>query len=122
MLIDISAGPAYQMLKVALDGTSMRQQVIANNIANSNTENFQPLRVSFEEQLQQEISTSASSLKSDISSRVKPSIEVDQDASSVAVDQEMVKLSKNFIHYQALLKALNGRLELTNMALNDGRR
>lgn len=110
------------MLKVALDGTSMRHQVTANNIANSNTENYQALRVSFEDQLRQEISGSSNALRPDFSSRVTPRIEVDPLASAgISVDQEMVHMTKNFIHYQALLKALNGKLELANMAI-DGRR
>lgn len=126
MLIDALASSGYQLLKVALDASSLRQQVTASNIANSNTEDYQALRVSFEDQLQQEISSSAASgnaLRSDIATRVMPRIEQDPNAATgVSVDQEMVQLTQNFIHYQALLKALNGKFELTNLALNDGRR
>lgn len=123
MLIDAISNPGFALLKLALDATSMRHQVIANNIANSHTENYQPLRVSFEEQLQHEMTASGSILKNDISTRVTPQIEPEMDATAgVAVDQELAQLTQNFIHYQALLKALNGKLELTNLALNDGRR
>lgn len=123
MLIDALASSGYQLLKTALDATSMRHQVTANNIANSSTENYQPLRVSFEDQLRQEIAGSHNSLRPDIATHVAPRVEVDPDASSgVSVDQEMVRMSQNFIHYQALLKALNGKLELANLAINDGRR
>ncbi|TCS37718.1 flagellar basal-body rod protein FlgB [Paucimonas lemoignei] len=123
MMIEALASSGYQLLKAALDAASMRHQVTATNIANSNTENYQPLRVSFEDQLRQELAGSPNSLRPDIASRVSPRIEADPNAGTgVSVDQEMVRMSQNFIHYQALLKALNGKLELTNLAINDGRR
>ena len=123
MLIDAVGSTGYQLLKLALDASSMRHQATANNIANSNTENYQALRVSFEEQLRQEITSSGGTLRSDTVSRLAPRIEVDPHVGAgISVDQEMVHMTQNFIHYQALLKALNGRLELTNLAINEGRR
>jgi len=38
------------------------------------------------------------------------------------VDLEMVKLSENTIHYQALLKALGKQLAILNTAMSEGRR
>lgn len=122
MLIDPMGSPAFQLLKSALDAASMRHQVTTNNIANSSTENFQPLKVSFEEQLRNEISASGGTLTADTAKRISPQVEVDAEQSGVSIDQEMVKLSQNFIHYQALLKALTGKIEMTNLAINDGRR
>jgi flagellar basal-body rod protein FlgB len=120
MLFNISSSPIDQMLKVALDGASLRQQVIANNIANSNTENYQALQVTFEDELRQAMSTSGDLSASDIA-QVTPHVEADPNSyGGVSIDQQMVQMSKNFIHYQALLKALNGRIELTNLALTGG--
>ncbi len=122
MSINPLASVGYEILKVALDATSLRHQAISSNIANSNTENYQPLHVSFEEQLQQEISGSGAALKNDIAARVAPRIEIDPDGTTVVIDQEMVRLNQNFIHHQALLKALNGKLELASLAINEGKR
>ena len=121
MPINPISGPGYDLLKVALDATSLRHQVIASNIANSSTENYQPLRVSFEAQLQQEISSSGA-LGKDIATHITPRVENDPDSAGVTVDQEMVHLTQNFIHHQALLKALNNQLELTSLAINEGKR
>ncbi|MDO9217643.1 MAG: hypothetical protein Q7U14_10235, partial [Lacisediminimonas sp.] len=60
--------------------------------------------------------------RADLATRIAPRIEADPTTSSVAIDREMANLSRNAIHYQALLKVLNSKLELTGMAINDGRR
>jgi flagellar basal-body rod protein FlgB len=126
----LSNTPGTQLLKLALDAASLRHQVTSTNIANSATTNYQPLRVNFEEQLRREMSLSDAPGRSisifgqraDMATRIAPRIEADPTASSVAIDREMANLSRNAIHYQALLKVLNSKLELTGMAINDGRR
>lgn len=126
----LSGTPGTQLLKLALDAASLRHQVTSTNIANSATTNYQPLRVNFEEQLRREMSLAAAPgmpvptprQRADMATRIAPRIEADPTASSVAIDREMVNLSRNAIHYQALLKVLHSKLELTGMAINDGRR
>ncbi len=130
----LSGAPGTQLLKLALDAASLRHQVTSANIANSATVNYRPLRVNFEEQLRRETSLSTApgtvlatagqrpDMAARIAPHIAPRIEFDPAASSVAIDREMTELSRNAIHYQALLKVLNSKFELTGMAINDGRR
>jgi flagellar basal-body rod protein FlgB len=111
MAIDMISSVGYDLLKVALNATTLRHQAISSNIANSNVKGYQPLRVSFEDQLQ-----------GVASKNVTPRIEFDPNTLNVSVDQEMVHMTQNFIHHQALLKALSGKVELMSLAINDGKR
>jgi flagellar basal-body rod protein FlgB len=112
--------PAVQLLGLALDAASLRQQVIANNIANAGIPDFQPLRVSFEERLSA-LAASNRALAPDGLRQLRPTISADSGATP-AIDQQMVQLSANVLHYRALLKNLNAHFELLSLASNDGRR
>jgi flagellar basal-body rod protein FlgB len=114
------AFPALQVLSLALDAASLRQQLIANNIANAGVPDFQPLRVSFEEQLSALMAGSRLPAADDLR-QLRPTIAADS-AAMLAIDQQMVQLSGNVLHYRALLKNLNAHFELLSLASNDGRR
>ncbi|MNT63554.1 Flagellar basal body rod protein FlgB [compost metagenome] len=43
-------------------------------------------------------------------------------ANAVSIDQEVAGLARNALHYQALIKSLNGQVALIDSALTDGRR
>ena len=125
MPINPIEGTGFQLLQMALDAAGLRQQAIASNIANAGTAGYQPLRVSFEDRLQSELSSMPSShpLSEAALNRLRPEIETDTTATSgVALDQQMALLSQNNVQYQALLKLLNGKFELASMAINDGRK
>ena len=47
----------YGLMKIGLDATELRGRTIANNIANINTPGYKRRYVSFEESLQNEISS-----------------------------------------------------------------
>lgn len=112
-----------QIFEKAMDAASLRQQVIANNIANVNTPNFRPATVAFEDQLKAAVAAqeddefqvvadfsdsdlgiagTATDLKS-----VQPAIE--QSGTKVDINQEMVNLAKNQIIYNALAAQAGGR-------------
>ena len=52
-MIDDIGGITSQLVKAALDVASLRHEVIANNIANANTQGFSPKKVGFEEYLKE---------------------------------------------------------------------
>ncbi len=52
-MIENIGGVTAQLVNLALDVSSLRQQVISHNIANTNTPGYQPQKVSFENFLEQ---------------------------------------------------------------------
>jgi flagellar basal-body rod protein FlgB len=109
-------------LSAALDAALIRQQVGAHNIANANTEGFQPQRVSFEVAMSTARSGSASgAVDLALSSRLEPQLGLSVDG-AVRLDSEVAAMAQNSAHYQALLKALNRHLSVLATAVSDGKR
>lgn len=117
-----------EMVKLALDAASMRHNAIANNLANIHSAAYVPLRVNFEEQLHalQQAVDSKTPLTPEALTAIRPFVEPDPDlpAGSAAsmIDREMLKLSQNTVHYQALLKALAKRGAIMSLVINEGRK
>lgn len=112
-----------QSLEKALDVASLRQQVIANNIANVNTPGYAPSKVNFEDEMKRCMASanddgfqvvcdfsdpdlgvvgSAGSI-----SEVRP--QVIQSGAQVDINQEMVDLAKNGIIFDALSSQVTGK-------------
>jgi flagellar basal-body rod protein FlgB len=122
-------GPmSYRLLKTALDASSMRQKVIADNIANSETPGFRPNEVKFEELLA-EVTTGT--LKSALvrndprhlpmekdtpipAPLVVPSSPPDPNTGAAPgdfdVERAMADLNENKVRYHALVTLISGRL------------
>lgn len=116
------------LLSLALEATTMRQQAIAHNIANANSPNYTPIDVRFDEkfselrtQLKDGNNTMPVSLD-DYRPTFEKAAANSVDAAPVALDREMVKLSENVLHHQALLKMLNKHFTILNMAVTEGKR
>lgn len=113
------------LLSLALDAAQMRQQAIAQNIANVNTPGYQRISVSFEQRIAQVAADSAGRAAPSLAelSNYRPRIEYANGADgTVQLDQEMADMSETVLHHQALLKALNKQLELIGLAINEGKR
>lgn len=115
-------------LSKALDAASLRQQAIASNIANVNTENYVKQQVSFEDQLDdirgtigEQGTTDAFSLSS-VQARIVPAPLADGNGGKVQIDMEMADLSKNAVNYQTLLKVLSKHYSLLEIAADDGKK
>lgn len=104
-------------LSTALDAAVIRQQVIANNIANANTEGFKAQRVSFSMALDAAGPVGGASL----SPRLEPQVTLSADG-AVRLDSEVAAMAQNGAHYQALLKAMNRHLSVLASAVSDGKR
>ncbi len=115
------------LLEDALNYRSMRQDMIASNIANVDTPNYKPRDISFEQTL---VAKKDNLLKSDKnqlqmavtnSSHMKPKSEASSytptlfyrdghmarnDGNSVDIDVETTEMSKNSIMYNALIGAM----------------
>ncbi|MFT3985879.1 MAG: flagellar basal body rod protein FlgB [Lachnospiraceae bacterium] len=115
------------VLDKAADGAWLRNEAIANNIANVNTPNYKRQDVSFEAELKQALKTSQyETLDDKVSnvndklSRIEPRVYTDAagysyrlDGNNVDIDNENVELASNQIKYNALVQSIDG--DFTNL-------
>ena len=131
---------AVRSLGKALDGLSLRQQVIGNNLANVDTPNFKTSEVSFEQDLQaamrrpeelQMVATdpghlggSSSISLDDVRAKAVPILDTQlrNDGSNVDVDREMARLAETQISFQAATQLLNDKLREYRLAIWEGKK
>lgn len=104
-------------LSTAMDAAMIRQQVIANNIANASTPGFQAQRVSFE----LAFDAAAAGQPVPVTAHLEPQVSLSVDG-AVRLDAEVAAMAQNGAHYQTLLKALNRHLSVLASAVSDGKR
>jgi flagellar basal-body rod protein FlgB len=136
MPISIFNDMALRAASFALDGLSLRQRVTANNIANVDTPNYKAQLVSFEDQLQNVLSSETDpglavetthnkhlgyrpvSSNSFISINQRNS-ELRNDGNNVDIDIEMTALAETSLRYQALTKLAGSKLALLKTIIRD---
>ena len=99
----------------ALSGVSLRQKVAANNIANAQTPNFHASKVDFEADL-------ANAIQAGDPSAIRPTVEdagtpADEYGNTVQLEQETTTLVQSGLQYDALVAALNYKLNLLQTAI-----
>ncbi|WP_318507745.1 flagellar basal body rod protein FlgB [Bacillus sp. T3] len=121
------------LLKSALDASSMRQQVISNNIANAETPGYKAKQVAFEDILNKHLSKQSSFVGFQTNSR---HIAIGKDASipepkiientetvmqnnknNVDIDQEMTQMGKNSLWYYMLSQQISGQFSNLSYAI-----
>lgn len=119
----ISSG-VYDYINVlgkAADGAWLRNEAIANNIANANTPNYKRQDVSFENELQHALKasryTSLDDKVSDVNdnlSHIRPRTYTDSsgysyrlDGNNVDIDTENVELASNQIKYNGIVAGID---------------
>ncbi len=124
-MVSIIDNSTIGLLSLALDAAGMRQQAIAQNIANANTPGYQRLGVSFEARiadLQQALADGRTPSLGGLAD-YRPVFEtVGAAGEALPLDMEMASLSENTLHHQVLLKALNKQFALLGTAINEGKR
>lgn len=134
-----------RIMRAALDGLALRQQVTGNNIANAETPGFKASVVRFEEQLQraldsgrrldgqpmelQLVRTNAAHFTAEgqMDEALGPRVEQisntggRNDQNNVDIDREMITLADTAIHYQALTRLLAKRFAMLKAAVTEGR-
>jgi flagellar basal-body rod protein FlgB len=115
-MIEALEGAGAAAAKLALDAAALRHQAIAHNLANLHSEGYVPMGVSFEARLDAARRARAAQPQL-VQESWRGAGPRPQD-----VDLEMVKLSQNTIHYQALVRALGRQLAILNLAVSEGRR
>jgi flagellar basal-body rod protein FlgB len=132
-----------KLLEKALDGLSLRQQAISNNMANVDTPNFKATEVSFEDDLHAALKRqpSADSLELRTSDArhigaFEP-VDVDSvqarstqllttsmrnDGNNVDVDREMTRLAETQLFFQAATQLVNVKFNQLKQAIWEGKR
>ncbi|MFZ5813992.1 MAG: flagellar basal body rod protein FlgB [Bacillota bacterium] len=111
-----------KILENALDAASLRQRVLAHNIANVNTPGFKRSRVDFEAELARAVAGGEDP------EAVRPVVveEVDSvgrpDGNNVDIEAESVKMAENQIWYAALTRQISDHFSRLRMVIHDGRR
>lgn len=133
--------PSLQILGNALDAATLRQRIIANNIANVDTPGYKAQSVEFETLLQKALTASSSSSfvgyrtdprhipigttgeAPDIRAKVyrDPSTWGTNNGNNVDVEYEMTKMAENQIWYNALVQEVNANLSRLREVIKEGR-
>ena len=107
-------------LERALEGSSLRQQALASNLANVNTPGYRRSDVDFHSALAGAMrSGDAKTALSNVSigAGVDRTSVVRADGSSVDVDAESAKLAANGLEYEQLTSAARVRIEILRIAM-----
>jgi flagellar basal-body rod protein FlgB len=105
-------------LERALSGASLRQQAIAQNIANVNTPGYRRQDVDFQSALHAAWDEGETSV-----ARVSPSVAADQsavmraDGSSVDIDNEAASQAENGLQYEAITSVMKVRTTILRTAI-----
>lgn len=127
-----------QLREKALDAAWMRNEVIAQNIANVDTPGYKRSTVAFEEYL--ESSSQKNGFKGNTTSsrhvpigknsdnarirvtRDNKNLSTRLDGNNVDIETEMASLAKNDIRYNALVQSINGSYKRIMSVINEGKR
>ncbi|THB72570.1 MAG: flagellar basal body rod protein FlgB [Desulfobulbaceae bacterium] len=125
-----------RLLNKALDLRSSRQQVIASNIANSETPGYSRAEFKFEEALSNALSGEGTFLQATHPQHISfnspnvnevrgtlmrhPDTRGIGDENSVSVDAEMIAMTENQLMYETAAKLLQKKLALLKYAVRDG--
>jgi len=128
---------ATRALVAAMDGLSLRQRVISNNLANVDTPGFKASDVSFEQQLARSLNpepglamqtTHAGHLSTPAASPAGAQVTTRQstsqrlDGNNVDLEREMVYLTETVLHFQAVSRVISRRLATLRTVINEGRK
>jgi len=129
-MIDGIEGITTAALSLALDAASLRQQAIASNIANANSEGYVPQRVNFDAYVQDarrtlnergQLDTQALRSLADTPLVMEPVLDGAGVPAKVQLDGEVAAMAQNAVQYQALLKGLSRHLAVLYSAASDGK-
>ncbi|GAB6158031.1 flagellar basal body rod protein FlgB [Desulfotomaculum varum] len=132
--MNIFDSPVINVLKQGLDAVSLRQRVIAHNLANLNTPGFKKSYVSFEDRLKAALSKEGVPLKGThplhmgtANQEVKPEVKqvrnttMRYDGNNVDIDEETVNLAAATLQYDLVSQGLIDRYNILGLVIG-GRR
>ncbi|MGI5920207.1 MAG: flagellar basal body rod protein FlgB [Syntrophomonadaceae bacterium] len=142
MLEGILNSRTQVLLKKSLDVASLRNDVIANNIANIDTPNYKRREVIFEEKVQKVLENATNYVKLNTTDarhmnileksgddllKVTPEVRImnnlsyRNDENNVDIDTETAAMTKNSLYYDSLSQSISHEIRLLRLAIT-GRR
>lgn len=121
---------SMEFLLKGLDAVWLRQKVISNNIANSETPGYKRLNVEFEDLLKNLVEgnyNDLEKLKNAIES-IEPTVTEDSatstrlDGNNVVMDKENIELARAQLQYDYLVSSLSSQISRLKYAINGGSR
>jgi flagellar basal-body rod protein FlgB len=104
-------------LEAALRGSSLRQTLLTDNLANVNTPGYQRKDVDFHATLASAMETEQPLESVSFSPATDASRTVRADGSGIDADQESAELAKNALEYQALVSVAGTRTGILQIAM-----
>ncbi len=101
-------------LTSALDGLSLRQRAIADNIANINTPGYHAKRVAFEEALAAAVRSGDGRVSPSVAESLEPTR---LDGNNVNLDTETLSSIDTVLRYQFASQAVNGSFSSVRTAM-----
>ncbi len=103
-------------IEYAMDALTLRSEVIANNVANSETPDFQAAKVTFEDQLQRALD------RSGVERVLGPEVQgtgdpVDAIGNNVNIENEIIGMMETNLLQQAMVEAFNFKAGLLRSAI-----
>lgn len=136
--MDLLSGASFQRLEGAIKAASLRQQVLANNVANVDTPNFKRSDVVFEDLLAQAMSLDGgpspgfAGIGSDDrhipvggtsspvpSARIvtEESTRINNSRNNVDIDKEMALLAENQLRYNLYAQQINHEIKMLRIGI-----
>lgn len=117
------------LLEKSLDAMWLRQQVIANNIANAATPGYKSKHIEFEKVLESKLESAGSDEASvrDAIAKADPVVVQDNDTSAiddgnnVDLDRENIEMARAQMQYSYLTSSLNAQIKRLKYAMSEGR-
>lgn len=129
MITAIADNTTSMLVSLALDAAASKHLAIAQNIANVNNEGYRPMRVDFDRQValykDELLTRNDDAISRRLLETLRAATTVSQvpesAAEKVQLDVEVAKMTRNAVHYQALLAARGKMASLISLAINGGR-
>jgi flagellar basal-body rod protein FlgB len=109
--------PTQLGLQAAIRGASMRQNALAQNVANANTPGYRRKDVDFHSALAEAMGSGTNPDQVQFSVNEDPSAPMQADGNSVDMDTESAKLAENGMSYESLVSVEKTRLEILQSAM-----
>lgn len=138
MIGELFSNDAFLALRKGISASSLRQQVIASNIANINTPGYKKQEVSFEDEFKRAVENKYAPKMAQTEPEHLPGgrnlgnvqIKINTirntamryDGNNVDVDEEMSKLAENGLRFNAMAQLMGGKFASLKTVINEGRR
>ena len=109
----VSGDPMISVLTAALDGLSLRQRVIADNVANVDTPNFRATSVDFESSLRDAVEQGHGEVGATLTPTDTP---VGANGNNVDLRKEMLAATQTQYQYQLMSRAVSDQFQLIKIA------